>query len=148
MSYILHLLHRAYIKSKSSFCIFFKIIEKPLRSWMYHPAIIHKPGAWEPWTTTWKHMNKSLPNTRQDNTSGDWALYPIYNQIHKWAPRKFVDYYFTMKQDHYEHFLLIVLCSIITSSNNAKFPILLEMPHSFVQRRNPFWWFKWWTWFI
>jgi hypothetical protein len=52
--------------------------------------------------------------------------------------KKFVDYYFTMKQDHYEHLLLIVLCSIITSSNNAKFPILLEMLDGSVQRSKPF----------
>ena len=87
MNYILHLLRRAYIKRQGGSCIFLKIIEKPLRSWIYYPVIIQKPGPWEPWTTIPKHMIKSPTNTTQEKISKDWALYPIYNQIPKWAPR-------------------------------------------------------------
>jgi hypothetical protein len=32
-------------------------------------------------------MIKSLPKTRQEKINEDWALYPIYNQISKWAQR-------------------------------------------------------------
>ena len=61
---------------------------------------------------------------------------------------KLVDYYFTMKQDHYGHLILIVPCSITTSFNNAKFPILLEMLDGFAHRRNPFQRFKGWASFV
>jgi hypothetical protein len=43
-----------------------------------------------------------------------------------------------MNQDHYGHFLLIVPCSITTSFNNAKFPILLEIPDGSTQRSKIF----------
>ena len=62
--------------------------------------------------------------------------------------KKLSYYYFTMKQDHYGHFLLIVPCSITTSFNNAKFPILLEMLDGSAQRSKLFRWFKGWAWFI
>ena len=56
--------------------------------------------------------------------------------------KKVDNYYFTIKQDHYGHFLLIVPWSITTSFNNAKFPILLEIPDDSTQMSKLFRGFK------
>ena len=59
--------------------------------------------------------------------------------------KKVVDYYFTIKQDHYGHLLLIVPWSITISFNNAKFPILLEIPDDSSQMSKLFQRFKGWA---
>jgi hypothetical protein len=56
--------------------------------------------------------------------------------------KKVVDYYFTIKQDHYGHFLLIAPWSMTTSFNNAKFPILLEISDDSAQMSKLFRRFK------
>ena len=59
--------------------------------------------------------------------------------------KKFFDYYFTIKQDHYGNFLLIVPWYITTSFNNAKFPILWKILDDSAHRRNLFRRFKGWA---
>jgi hypothetical protein len=59
--------------------------------------------------------------------------------------KKVVDYYFTIKQYHYGHFLLIMPWSITTNYNNAKFPILLEIPDDSAHRSKLFRRFKGWA---